>query len=158
MWPGTGNATEIFLSCCLITVMPDCKYSVVVVFLFHRRLLRRRPAEWQILLKTLVLRLALCLWENNNQQQQRVGCDSTSLGSELKPLSDQIPALFQQLAWIILVISAGAQLITNTNTFTQWLHAAYCWTLWNIQKPFFFPLSLRPTVTEGPEAIRLLQS
>ena len=67
-----------------------------------------------------MLRLVLYLLGNNNQQQQRVGCESGSLGFQLKPpLSDQIPAPFQQLAWIILVISAGAQLITNTNTFTQ---------------------------------------
>ena len=53
----------------------------------------------------------------------------TGLGFQLKPpLSDQIPASFQLLAWIIVVISAAAQLITNTNTFTQWLHAAYCRT------------------------------
>lgn len=95
-----------------------------------------------MLLKTLMLMLVLYLCGDNHQWQQRVGCDCAGLSFQLKPpLSDQIPALFQQLARIIVVISAGAQLITNTNTFTQWLHAAYCRTLWNIQQSFFFFLT-----------------
>lgn len=51
---------------------------------------------------------------------RELAVDCAGLSFQLNPpLSDQILALVQQLAWIRVVISAGAQLITNTNTFAQ---------------------------------------
>lgn len=66
-------------------MIPDSAYTVVVVFPLAA--LRASPAEGQILLKTLMLMLVLYLCGNNNQWQQRVGCDCRGLGFQLKPSS-----------------------------------------------------------------------
>lgn len=63
---------------------------------------------------------AAFVWRQSCSGGGELAVDCAGLSFQLNPpLSDQILALVQQLAWIIVVISAGAQLITNTNASTQ---------------------------------------
>lgn len=140
-------------------MIPDSAYTVVVVFPLAA--LRASPAEGQILLKTLMLMLVLYLCGNNNQWQQRVGCDCRGLGFQLKPSS-----IWSEPGPCFNNYCSPNYRCHISQSPTDYKHKHIhtmitCSLLQHFTKhpanpPFFF-LSW-PALTWGPEAIRPLQS
>lgn len=129
-----------------------------VVLVFPHAALRASPAEGQILLKTLMLMLVLYLWGNNNQWQQRVGCDCRGLGFQLKP-----PSIWSDPGCCFNNYCSSNYRCHISQSPTDYKHKHIhtmitCSLLRDFMKHPASPLCFWPALARGLEAIRPLQS